>query len=133
MKAIFNLSILAAALALTACGQKEVSWNELESQRNIAAENAKFNAVSYRAQYFPAAQIVSRGDSTQAASCPQGDGWASIDLVVNGGIVAKLKCSTVSSNIACMTDADFKARPQYAGQDGKCSSQLPYPLPKLAG
>jgi hypothetical protein len=132
-KTLATLGILIASilLGLTACGPKEESFDVLEQQRSIASENAKFNAVRYRAEYWPTATIYSRGDSTQSKTCPQGDGWASIDLLEQGKVVAELKCSTVSGNIACMTGKDFKARAQYAEQDGKCNGELPYPLKKL--
>jgi hypothetical protein len=44
-----------------------------------------------------------------------------------------IKCSTVSSAVGCMPDADFKKK-NYASDDNHCqdTSKVPYPLPKIA-
>lgn len=134
-KSRFTLFALVAisAIALIGCGAAETPPSELEAARSVASENAKFNAVRYRADYFPDATIYARGDSTQSKTCPQGDGWVSIDLLTKGTVVAKLKCSSYSGNIACMTDADFMKRAAYAEQEGRCSTEVPYPITKLGG
>lgn len=134
-------SLLAAvAVAVTACvagcGRNEVSFSTLETARQQARENAEFNAQVFRSSLPQGGdlKIISRGDSTQAPECPQGDGWASIDLVnAQGATVAKLKCSTVSGSVGCRTNADFQTSP-YAAEDGKCAplSKVPHPLPKIA-
>jgi len=46
--------------------------------------------------------------------------------------VIKLKCSTVSAGLGCMTEDDFKKRANYANQEGRCNADIPFPLPKLA-
>lgn len=124
-----------AALFLTACGQ-DVSFDTLETARKQAKENAEFNARKWRAdtKLFAEANMISRGDSSQAPKCPQGDGWATIDLVNNAGQTqVKLKCSTVSDSVGCREDKDFKSSP-YANEDGTCqpTTKVPHPLPKIA-
>jgi len=121
-------------LMLGACGGEEVSFDTLETARAQAKENAVWNAKAWRAQLYPEWDVVSRGDSTQVPECPQGDGWASIDLVSPGkSRVLKLKCSTVSSNIGCLEATDFKGK-SFAQDEGKCQdvSKVPFPIPKIA-
>jgi hypothetical protein len=126
----------AAAVMLAACG-KEVSFDTLETARKQAKENAEFNAKTWRAQTPAYAQLslIGRGDSTQTPDCPQGDGWASMDLVDPNNPARKvaLKCSTVSDSVGCREANDFKASP-FAGDDGKCqpTTKVPHPLPKIA-
>jgi len=127
----------AVVLALAACGKKEVSFDTLETARKQAKENAEFNARAWRSQLPAMAELslISRGDSTQAPACPQGDGWATIDVVdqKTAGVRVKLKCSTVSDSVGCRADADFKGSP-FANEDGNCQStdKVPHPLPKIA-
>ena len=128
---------LAAVLLLAACSGKEVSFDTLETNRANAKANAEYNAQGFRAsapQYANSALEV-QGDSTQAPSCPQGDGWASAKLVdkTNPAIKVALKCSTVSGTVGCMTGADFATKP-YAADDGHCQSvtKVPFPIPKIA-
>lgn len=128
------LSLIAIA-TLAACG-KDVSFDTLETARKQAKENAEFNAKVFRAQLPALAQLslISRGDSSQTPSCPQGDGWATLDLVDNNGTTkAKIKCSTVSDSVGCREANDFKASP-FANEDGACqaTTKVPHPLPKIA-
>ena len=138
MKTMRTLLLLAATCCLTAlaaCGQNNVSFDTLETSRNVANENALFNAARWRAQLpiYAESKILGRGDSTQAADCPSGDGWASIDLVsADGAATTKLKCSTVSANLGCLLSSDFAQREQYSKQENRCDSHLPIPLKKLA-
>jgi len=114
-----------------------VSFETLETARHQAKENAEFNARSWRSQLPAMARLslISRGDSSQTPDCPQGDGWASIDVVnpETAAVVVGLKCSTVSDSISCRTNDDFKAS-QYANDDGSCQDvkKVPHPLPKIA-
>lgn len=131
-----QLAILIAVVSvLTACGGKpDVSFNTLEDARGTSRDNAVFNAKTWRAQLYPSYDIISRGDSTQTESCPQGDGWASIDLVSpSHDQIIKLKCSTVSANIGCLENEDFKTK-KYANENDTCqpTSHVPFPLPKIA-
>lgn len=134
MKKLLLLSLIPLA-ALAGCG-KDVSFDTLETARKQAKENAEFNGRKWRAEtkIYAESNMISRGDSTQAPECPQGDGWASIDIVSAVGLVqTKLKCSTVSDSVGCLEDKDFKTK-SYANEDGQCAptSKVPFPIPKLA-
>ena len=120
-----------ASLLLAFACTEEVSFQTAEDARAQARENAQHNALAYRAQnpVYKDHDIYMRGDSTISVKCPQGDGWASVDLRL-GQKTVKLKCSTVSGAIGCMTSSDFKTK-VYAQEDGKCSKEIPHPLPKL--
>lgn len=138
MKALkFAIVAMLALSALAGCKKEEVSFDTLETARHQAKENAEFNARAWRAQTPVTAElgIISRGDSSQTPECPQGDGWASIDLIdtKTAAIKVKMKCSTVSDSVGCRTDSDFKSSP-YAQEDGRCqvTSKVPFPLPKIA-
>ena len=139
-----NLVMLKLALAsvlaigaLTACNEKqEVSFASLEEAKGTARENAMFNAQMYRQSniLYKGWDIIGRGDSTQSNACPQGDGWATVELVnPEKTRLVKAKCSTVSGNTGCLDDADFKIKP-FASEDGQCAplNRVPYPLPKIA-
>jgi hypothetical protein len=132
----FLLTTLLAALSmgLVACSEK-VSFDELEVQRGLANGNATFNAQAWRGQNgYMETEILARGDSTQQATCAQGDGWASIDLVdpATKKPVVRLKCSTVSANIGCVIDTDFKQRAALVQQEGTCNHALPSRIKKIA-
>ena len=138
-KMTMNRKTLASLIALTilaACGKDEVSFDTLETARKQARENAEFNARKWRAdtKLYADDLLISRGDSTQAPSCPQGDGWASMDIAraTDGQTLVKLKCSTVSDSVGCRTEGDFKGSP-YANEDGTCAplNRVPHPLPKI--
>ncbi len=134
MKKLLIVSLGVAML--TACGgNKEVSWDTQETQRKIAIENSKFNARKFKTDntQYSALNIMGRGDSTIGKNCANGDGWASVDLVdENGQVSVKLKCSTASATIGCMTKADFETRP-YATEEKQCNPDLPVPMPAIAG
>lgn len=132
MKTTITAIIIAAAL--TACGDKEVSFDTLETQRSIANDNSRYNAQKWRAENgYENLNILARGDSTQQAACPQGDGWASVDLIdaKSKAVMEKLKCSTVSGNLGCYKDADFKARAVLAKQENHCNLDIPKTLKKI--
>lgn len=129
------IAICIASLSIAACNEKE-SPAALETAREVASANAKFNAIKWRGDNgFESLSILSRGDSTQQPKCPQGDGWASIDLLdpATKQPKVKLKCSTYSQNVGCNKEEDFKARSVLAQQEGTCSDQVPYPMKKLEG
>lgn len=133
MKKLILVSV--AAMALVACGPKNVSFETLEQARAQARSNGEFNAQKFRAEHpeYTNYSLDVQGDSTQKPECPQGDGWASIRLVSKETFVkVGVKCSTVSSSIGCLLDSDFKTKP-YAPDDGKCQvvDKVPFPLPKL--
>lgn len=116
------------------CGREKVSFETAEEARKIARDNSGFIARTFRADAkFEDYDLLLRGDSTITVECPQGDGWASVDLRhKQSGEVIKLKCSTVSEGIGCLTETDFKQRAQYANKEGRCDDDLPHPLPKIA-
>jgi hypothetical protein len=124
---------VAAALILTACGDK-VSFDTLELQRSVANDNSRFNAQKWRAENgFETMNILTRGDSTQQANCPQGDGWASVDLIdaTSKAVQLQLKCSTVSGAVGCYKASDFKARAVLSSQENRCNSEIPKSLKKI--
>jgi hypothetical protein len=139
MKKILLITLL---VGLSACGEKAPpppSFQTLEDNRAQAKANAEMNLRMYFAQnprFDEKFKIIMHGDSTQTAECPQGDGWASFSIMkVEGKEVEKYtgKCSTVSANIGCYLDADFKKKP-YAQDDGQCqpTNKVPFPIPKIA-
>lgn len=136
MKSTFQWVVIAVmAIMLTACG-KDVSFDTLETQRSIANDNSRYNAQKWRAENgFEKLGILGRGDSTQQANCPQGDGWASVDLIdpQTKAPQVKLKCSTVSGNLGCYKDEDFKARAVLAKQENSCNDDIPKTLKKIEG
>lgn len=134
-----------AALLLTACSKSEVSFATLEDARSQARANAEVNARAYARENPRLAgfDVVSHGDSSQTASCPQGDGWASLSIMrlrederdAKGRPVIekyKVKCSTVSANLGCYLEEDFKQKP-FADQENQCNREIPFPLPKVVG
>lgn len=137
----FHTLLAAAAAAaacggLAACGDDKVSFDTLELQRAVANDNSRYNAQKWRAENgFEALGILARGDSTQQATCPQGDGWASVDLIdaKSKQPVIKLKCSTVSGSVGCYKDEDFKARAVLAKQENSCNPEIPKTLKKIEG
>ena len=133
MKTTMILSA-AAAVFLTACGDDGVSFETLETQRAVANDNSRYNAQKWRAENgHEQFGILTRGDSTQQAKCPQGDGWASVDLThpQTKQSVVKLKCSTVSGNVGCVKDEDFKSRAVLAKQENTCNAEIPKTLKKI--
>lgn len=134
MKRIRILLPLIALAALAACSGDKVSFETLETNRAVANENSAYNAKKWRAENgFAEAGILARGDSTQQAKCPQGDGWASVDLTnpQTKAVVVALKCSTVSPNIGCLKAVDFKERAVLANQENTCNAEIPTTLKKI--
>lgn len=129
----FAVTAIMASLALTACNQEKLSFDSVESGRKQANENSLYNANAYRAAHkeYAGWSISSASDSTQSATCGQGDGWATLSLTTNNAQEkVALKCSTVSEALGCMTDSEFKTK-TYASQDGRCDDNIPFPLPKI--
>lgn len=119
-------------MCLVGCSQQKVSFDTVEDARRQVRDNVAILAQKYRTENkLGELDIYLRGDSTQSAICPQGDGWASVDLVNRATNTAiKLKCSTVSAGIGCMTAEDFKNK-RYAQEEDHCSTEIPFPLPKI--
>lgn len=137
MTLLRKTSILCILAFLTSCKcspEPAVSFDTADEARGTVRENLTFNANNYRSQNarYVEYSIYLRGDSTQSQDCPQGDGWASIDLQPKepNGPPVKLKCSTVSANLGCMVDSDFKSK-SYANEDGVCNPKIPFPIKKL--
>lgn len=133
MKCLIPIAV--SVVFLSSCGEK-VSVATLEEQKNIARENALFNAQVFRTNdpRLTNFKIVPNGDSSQLPNCPQGDGWASLVLVnMDTNQQRKIKCSTYSKATSCQYDEDFKTK-DYANDDGHCQGvdKVPYPLPKIA-
>lgn len=130
---IKSIPIIVSTLFIAACGES-VSFETLETQRATANDNSRYNAQKWRAENgYEKLGILARGDSTQQPKCPQGDGWASVDLTNpdTKGVQLKLKCSTVSANVGCMLADDFKARAALANQENACNASLPSTLKKI--
>lgn len=138
MKKLFSIALIALVSLLAACGKKEVSFDTLEEAKTTARANALWNAQSFRASnvLYQDYDLISNGDSTQMPDCPQGDGWATLQLVPKSKdpkATIGLKCSTVSGATGCLTDTEFKTKP-FANQDKQCQGPnvVPFPLPKIA-
>jgi hypothetical protein len=131
------LILAALTVAIVGCSKQEVGFDTLETARKQAKENAGYNAKAWRANTpgMSSVGIIENGDSTQTPDCPQGDGWATIELVdtATAKKIGKLKCSTVSGAVGCLTNDDFQTK-AYAGDDGRCQpvTKVPHPLPKIA-
>lgn len=137
MKSTLLIAISSVVL-LSACGEKkEVTADRLEEARQTAKSNSEFNAQMYKAanpRFTADFSIISRSDDTQNAKCPQGDGWADLSIMkVEGKTVDKtqLVCSTYSASVGCYRKEDFEKTPNLAQQNGRCSAEVPYPLPVL--
>jgi hypothetical protein len=135
MKLMAILAVL-CALFLAACGEEKVSFDTLELQRSVANDNARYNAQKWRAENgFETLNILGRGDSTQQANCPQGDGWASVDLIdpKTKAAQVQLTCSTVSGAVGCYKAEDFKGRTVLSTQENRCNAEIPKTLKKIEG
>lgn len=134
MNKVLLTTAIALALTLTACGEEKrtASFEEVETNRLIAKDNARQQAKTFRAEYgYGDLGLQIQGDSTISPSCPQGDGWASVKLISDDRSKSiSFKCSTVSVGIGCLLSEEFKTK-SYANQDGRCNSEVPHPLPKL--
>lgn len=123
------------SVAMMGCeGNKKVSFDTLELQRAVANDNSQFNAQKWRAENgYEKLNILARGDSSQQANCPQGDGWATVDLIdpLTKQPQLRLKCSTVSANLGCWKEEDFKARSVLSSQENSCNTTLPENLKKI--
>ena len=137
MKFKIAASLIVMSMSLAACGPDKVSPDRLEEARSTAKTNSEFNAQMYRAanpRFTADFQIISRSDTSQNAECPQGDGWVNVSIMkVEGKTVDKtaLMCSTYSSSVGCYRQEDFDKDKNLSGQDGRCRTDVPYPLPLL--
>lgn len=156
MKKMMSLFVAAAlALSLTACGKHEVAapptveqqraanlakaeenrklQDMLETQRSTALENATKNASSYFAanpRFDNTWSKIPHTDDQITAACPQGSGWAWVNIMrVQGKEVEKktIWCSTSSRSLGCYIEADFK-KGVHASEAEGCNANLNYPL-----
>lgn len=105
----------------------------LETQRSTALENASKNAATYfqmNPRFDNTWSRIPHTDDQITAACPQGSGWAWVNIMkVEGKDVQKNKiwCSTSSRSLGCYIDADFTKGPHAAEAQG-CNANLNYPL-----
>ena len=131
------ISLVAISL-ITACGSPTPSAApaELDMAMKTARDNALYNAKLWRSSnaIYSGYDIMARGDSSQTPDCPQGDGWATMELVdLKSNAKITIKCSTWSSGKGCIDGDHFKSSPD-AMADKMCqpTSVVPYPLPTIA-
>lgn len=126
------LFIIGLVLLLVGCEPtSEVSFDTLEQARTQASANATFNAQVFRGTEHSGWTIISASDSSQTKICPQGDGWATLSLMnPDKTQTIPIKCSTASLALGCMLDSTFKTK-SYNTDDGRCSTEVPFPLPKI--
>ena len=134
MRNIFLTSLL--SLIVACGGTPAVGPQELDMALKTARDNALYNAKLWRSQntVYSAYDIMARGDSSQTPDCPQGDGWATIELIdLTTKAKLTIKCSTWSAGKGCIDESHFKTSPD-AMQDKRCqpTSSIPYPLPSIA-
>lgn len=105
----------------------------LETQRSTALENASKNAATYfqmNPRFDSTWSRIPHTDDQITAACPQGSGWAWVNIMkVEGKDVQKNKiwCSTSSRSLGCYIDADFVKGPHASEAQG-CNANLNYPL-----
>lgn len=148
------LLALAIAISLTACGKQPEApptveqqrqanlakaednrklQDMLETQRSTALENASKNAATYfqmNPRFDSTWSRIPHTDDQITAACPQGSGWAWVNIMkVEGKDVQKNKiwCSTSSRSLGCYIDADFVKGPHASEAQG-CNTNLNYPL-----
>lgn len=132
-----------AVIALSACSKKEVSNDTLEDARSQSLQNGVLVAKAYIRENPRLAgyDVVGHSDEHQTADCPQGSGWVhnsalKNEMDENGKLVktvkVKLVCSSVSANIGCYREEDFKTT-AFSEREAKCDEKLPFPLPKVVG
>lgn len=159
MKSITTLSILAIALALSACGEKPVeqamkdggsvsksnafSFQTVEEQRAQGRSNAGAAAAEYQRQNprIQGWESVVKADTTHSSTCPQGDGWAEVVFMRTERQEGQTKnlqvekatvmCSTVSATQGCvmLNPVDNWSKHPAKAQDGQCASTLEVPFP----
>lgn len=141
---------IASAVALSACGKKEVaSFQTVEEQRAQGRANAASVASDYQRQNprIQGWEAIVKADSSHSADCPQGDGWAEVVFMrvdrAEGSTKnmqvekAAVMCSTVSFNEGCVMvypTNNWDKHPKKV-MDGACGAlkDVPMPLPKVVG
>lgn len=142
-KSKVTLVAIAIATLIAGCSKKEVSNDTLEDARSQSLQNGVTVAKAYIRENprLKGMDVVGHSDEHQTAECPQGSGWAYLSAMRQktddtGAIIGtekvKLVCSTVSANVGCYREEDFKAT-AFSERAGKCDPKLPFPLPKVVG
>ncbi len=135
-KRIMSKWILGLMVILMAgCADREASFETVELARKQAKDNSSYVAQVWRSENDQYSQwnLIARGDSTISPACPQGDGWASMELQNPKRLTEKLglKCSTYSAGLGCVKSEEFKSKKQYSSQENRCNKDVPHPLPKM--
>lgn len=94
------------AMILAACGGSDNS-PELEQAITAANGQAAQHAKRYLAASirFPTWTSRVTGDAMQTESCPQGDGWASVEFVhPDGATFFKMQCPTFATAEYCVDE-----------------------------
>ena len=136
MKTLFAVSVLAVAVALSACGEKDVPQDVVDQNMTITRLNAQKNADAYFSVQYPAGTVdvdpkrgepirpLMQSDSTVSKTCRNGDGWASGAIQYKTGATLKIKCQTNGTGKGingCMTEAEFNGK-TYKADDGVCQN-----------
>ena len=122
--------------ALAKSDENQKLQSLLEQQRSTALANAQTNASAYFAanpRFDSSWKIMPHTDDYIGPACPQGSGWAWVNIMkVENKEVQKNKlwCSTSSASMGCYIEADFMKGP-HAGEASKCDPNLPHPLKPL--
>jgi hypothetical protein len=154
-----SIVVLAAALALTACGPQSVeqtmkdggqvsksnafTFQTVEEQRAQGRANAGASAAEYQRQNprIQGWETIVKADTTHSSTCPQGDGWAEVVFMRSERAEGKTQnlqiekatvmCSTVSSTQGCVmvNPVDNWSKHPAKAQDGQCASTLEVPFP----
>ena len=146
-KSLLLIALISVAAAMAGCAKEKepVSPQTLEDARSQSLQNGVTVAKAYVRENprLAGMDIVGHSDELQTAECPQGSGWAHLSAMKNDPdnldkyghpIVVKIKlvCSTVSANLGCYREEDFKAT-KFADHSDQCDQKLPFPLPKVVG
>lgn len=126
--------IVAATVALVACGADKVPQDIVDTNMTTTRINAQKNASSWYGTVYPEGmvdvqrgkpiRILAQSDSTVSAQCRHGDGWASAVVNFEGGKTLDVKCQTNGSGKGingCMTKGEFETK-TYKGEEGTCQN-----------
>lgn len=135
MKSIFTLIFASFfAIFLAGCGgEPPPSDSVVDNKQAISRYNAQTNADIFFGSQYPKGTVdVNLGkpvralmdsDSTITKACVNGDGWASGNILFEGGGKLPIKCQTngTGKGIAgCLTEAEFVTK-SYAGEEKRCN------------
>ena len=118
---------------------KQATFQFLVEERAVSRNNAERLAAAWRASnpIVSGMVIEPHSDSTISASCPQGDGWATVTFISREGNKARQDtetitayCSTVDPSLGCYLKSEFQSK-RFAEENDKCNDSLPSPLPRF--